>query len=288
MPLKKRQPPESQPAKVNRNLFSDEDKKPKQAQIPLEKSYNVRFCDISKLRGSLLHCWPADEWRCQPTFIIHSGFMMKMGEFNSAYKKRFFVLTSRQELRYYKVARDSDIKQIAAKDFLRKGAKQYERGVINLKEFKSIDVRGKMTDFRLRSKDSLGRDFSFKCGTSLECKVWILIIRATCVGKKDPWKFVDGEHPHDPELTKRSPESNVSNVARNDDFKLDDISPIMPEIVDADYKGPGYDPIAPSAPEVIADCANDEIAPSAPPAYEDVVCPGAPEKLQIEGMQTGM
>jgi len=288
---------------ISRKHFDEEDLKPNQQKVPLGKCYDVRFCDIDKLRGPLVHD-TSKEWRYQPEFIIHSGFMQKTGEYNSAYKRRFFILTSRQQLYYYKLNHDSDVVRIASKDFIKKQAKQFERGVIRLQNFKSIDVRSNENEFRLRSKNSTGRDFLFKCDQAIDMKKWILIIRATAAAIKDPWKLVDGEHPPDaPIKSKNKADPQITpnffshipdpKKADEDDCPLDDIDPIMPELVDpTDYQGPGYSPVVvePSAPEIFEGNLDDEIqiAPSAPPpAYEDTVCPGAANHSQIEGIQTG-
>ena len=108
---------------------------------------------------------------------------------------------------------------------------------------------------------------------------------------KDPWKAVDGEYPPDAPIKsekKTGPQitpnffSHIPDPkkADEDDCQLDDIDPIMPELIDPiDYQGPGYSPVVvehvePSAPEILEGNLDDdlEIAPSAPPpAYEDTV-----------------
>lgn len=304
MPVKAK--PATKPAIIKRKIFDEEDLKPNQKRVPLGKCYNVRFCDVNKLRGPLVHD-TSKEWLFQPAFIIHSGFMQKTGEYNSAYKRRFFILTSKQELHYYKLNHDSDVVRIANKDFIKKQAKQFERGVIRLQNFKSIDVRSTQNEFHLRSKVSTGRDFLFRCDQAVEMKKWILIIRATSAAINDPWKAVDGEHPPDaPIKSERKTGPQITSnffshipdpkKADEDDCQLDDINPIMPELIDPiDYQGPGYSPVVlehvePSAPEIFEGNLDGdlEIAPSAPPpAYEDTVCPGAANHSQIEGIQTG-
>jgi len=304
MPVKAK--PATKPAIIKRKIFDEEDLKPHQKRVPLGKCYNVRYCDVNKLRGPLVHD-TSKEWLFQPAFIIHSGFMQKTGEYNSAYKRRFFILTSKQELHYYKLNHNSDVVRIANKDFIKKQAKQFERGVIRLQNFKSIDVRSTQNEFRLRSKVPTGRDFLFKCDQAVDMKKWILIIRATSSAIKDPWKAVDGEHPPDaPIKSERKTGPLITpnffshipdpKKADEDDCQLDDIDPIMPELIDPiDHQGPGYSPVVmehvePSAPEIFEGNLDGdlEIAPSAPPpAYEDTVCPGAANHSQIEGMQTG-
>jgi len=308
MPAKAK--PATKPAIIKRKIFDEEDLKPNQKKVPLGKCNYVRYCDLNKLRGPLVHD-TSKEWLYQPAFIIHSGFMQKTGEYNSSYKRRFFILTSKQELHYYKLNHDSDIVRIANKDFIKKQAKQFERGVIRLQNFKSIDVRGTQNEFRLRSKVPTGRDFLFKCDQAVDMKKWILIIRATSAAVKDPWKAVDGEYPPDALIKYPIKSENETGPkitpnffshipdpkkADEDDCQVDDIDPIMPELIDPiDYKGPGYSPVVvehvePSAPEIFEGNLDGdlEIAPSAPPpAYEDAVCPGAAIHAQIEGIRTG-
>jgi len=232
--------------------------------------------DLKSLRGKLTHNAIPKTWKCQPTFIIHKGFMSKAGVLNSSYKERFFVLTSKRQLHYYKCTR-SEVSAIASEDYLRKSSWRYEKGVIRLEDFHSIEARNTY-EFRLVSKDKTGRDFLFRCDNLRDAQVWNLLIRATAAGMVDPWQAV-------------SPKENVPS----DDEKLDDIAPIRssslpetagPQLVHNTYQGPGFGP-EPSAPEeglfTQGECI--DLAPSAPLAI------GEPEFAifepeQIEGKRT--
>jgi len=299
----------AKPVKIKRNIFSEEDLKPNQNKIPQDKYFKVCYCDVKKLRGPLIHD-VSKEWRCQPAFIIHSGFMQKTGEYNSSYKRRFFILTSKQELHYYKLNHDSDVTRIASKDYIKKQARQFHKGTIQLKKFKSVDVRSKNNEFRLCSWNAAGRDFLFKCDDAMSVKKWILIIRATCAAAKDPWKVVDGEDPPDAPINYPLKSESTANPQITPNFfshvadptgkkssdiadePLDDIAPMYSEYVDSiPNQGPGYTPaiVEPSAPTIFEGIHDDNLenAPSAPPpAYEDV-CPGAANFAQFEGVQTG-
>jgi len=263
------------------NLFSNDLFEPRQVQLPPGQAY-----DPSKLRGNLIHNPVSKDWKYQPTFIVHSGFMSKTGEYNTAFKLRFFVLTSKRELRYYKCS-PSEVDKIAQGERLLKRASAYEKGVILLSDFQSIDVRSK-TEFRLRNFDSVGRDYIFQCSNPADARAWNLILRATCAGCSDPQSAIKTSALS----SMHTPTDGITSGRASIDEDIDDIDPIVPELIgETPHDGPGYSPLPePSAPngryiiEQISQCH--DIAPSAPP-QETAGEFGEPGSTQVEGLQTG-
>lgn len=255
---------------VKTNLFANEE-----PRIDRKGPPPGTVIDMKTLRGKLTHNPIPKTWQCQPTFIIHRGFMSKAGVINSSYKERFFVLTSKRQLHYYKCTR-SEVSAIASEDYIRKSSWRYEKGLIRLEDFHSIECRNTY-EFRLVSKDKTGRDFLFRCENLRDAQVWNLLIRATTAGMVDPWQAVNPKR---------------ENV---DDEKIDDIDPMKsssfsksvgPELVHSTYQGPGFGP-EPSAPEeglfTQGECI--DLAPSAPLAIgEPEFATSEPE--QIEGKRT--
>jgi len=58
-----------------------------------------------KLHGLLIRGVPPDH----EEYVVWHGFLDKRGKYNTAYKRRFFILTSKQNLHYYDIAQGSHI-----------------------------------------------------------------------------------------------------------------------------------------------------------------------------------